>query len=63
MKSYYVGLLATPCSPNLPKRKRTENNIEKEIARELRMDSPGRDISDAAWKKIRGWEKAVLAGV
>lgn len=62
MKTYYIGLLATPGSPNLPKRKGTKNT-EKEIARELRLDSLGRDISDTTRKRIRGWEKVVSASV
>lgn len=51
IKSYHVDPLATPGSPNLPLRKGTEKNIEKERAQELKVDSLGRDISDAAWKE------------
>ena len=61
MKSCYIGLLATPGSPNVPKRKGTTKNTEKEIAWELRMDSLGRDISDTVWRRITAREKRALA--
>lgn len=59
IRSYYDDLLATPGSPNLPQRKGTKMNTEKETARGVFRQGHFRH----GVEKKRGWQKTVLAMV